>query len=139
MQNTGFLVRFIDIGLIILFGFIWVSDISTFSHIDMSGDDKKQKSEQTEKIDILKVQVGKRGVYSVINQKTGEVECGEVEQSGLERCLDRANEQSTQRGRRAVVLIEPSEESAVQHTVNVLDICQRLGIPKNINKRPLQL
>lgn len=139
MQNTGFLVRFIDIGLIILFGFIWVSDISTFSHIDMSGDDQEQQSEQTEEIEILRVQVGQRGIYSVVNRKTGEVECGEVEQSGLERCLDRANKQSTQRGSRAVVLIEPSEKSAVQHTVNVLDICQRLGIPKNINKTPLQL
>ncbi|WP_423824978.1 ExbD/TolR family protein [Salinibacter ruber] len=139
MQNTGFLVRFIDIGLIILFGFIWVSDISTFSHIDMSGDDQQKQSEQTEEIVILRVSVGQRGVYSVVNRKTGEVECSEVEKSELERCLGRANEESSQRGRRAVVLIEPSEESAVQHTVNVLDICQRLGIPKNINKAPLQL
>ncbi len=105
----------------------------------MSGDDQKQQSEQTEEIAILRVNVGQGGVYSVMNRKTGEVECSEVEQSGLERCLGRANKESSQRGRRAVVLIEPSEESAVQHTVNVLDICQRLGIPKNINKAPLQL
>lgn len=139
MHNSGFLVRFIDIGLIILFGFIWVSDISTFSHIDMSGDEQEQQSEQTEKITILRVQVAQRGIYSVKNQQTDAVECSEVNQTVLERCLDRASGEVTERGRRAVVLIDPSRESAVQHTVNVLDICQRLGIPKNINKKPLQL
>lgn len=139
MKNTGFLVRFIDIGLIILFGFIWVSDISTFSHIDMSGNEKDQQSEQTEEITILRVQVDRGGDYSVLNQQTETPECNNVSTAELERCLVRSTEEVTQRGRRAVVLIEPSEESAVQHTVNVLDICQRLGIPKNINKKPLQL
>ncbi|WP_103028102.1 biopolymer transporter ExbD [Salinibacter altiplanensis] len=139
MQNTGFLVRFIDIGLIILFGFIWVSDISTFSHIEMSGDDQQNQSEQTEEVTILRVQARKGGTYNVVNRETDALECSRVDKSGLEGCLRRARENVSQRGRRAVVLIEPSQESAVQHTVDVLDICQRLGIPKNIHKKPLQL
>jgi biopolymer transport protein ExbD len=139
MQNAGFLVRFIDIGLIILFGFIWVSDISTFTHINMSGDEQEQQSEQAEKIEILKVQIRRGGVFSVVNQETGNTECRDVRRKALQSCLDRADQESRQRDRRAVVLIEPSEASAVQHTVDVLDICQRLGIPKNINKKPLQL
>jgi biopolymer transport protein ExbD len=139
MQNAGFLVRFIDIGLIILFGFIWVSDISTFTHIDMSGEEQEQQSEQTEEIVLLKVQIRRGGFYSVVNQETGGVECNDVRRDALESCLSSTDQELRQRDRRAVVLIEPSEASAVQHTVDVLDICQRLGIPKNINKKPLQL
>lgn len=139
MQNAGFLVRFIDIGLIILFGFIWVSDISTFTHIDMSGEEQEQQSEQTEEILLLKVQIRRGGLYSVVNQETGGVECSDVRRDALESCLRSADQELRQRNRRAVVLIEASEASAVQHTVDVLDICQRLGIPKNINKKPLQL
>lgn len=139
MKNTGFLLRFIDIGLIILFAFVWVSDITTFSHIDMSGNERESETQKDEKIVLLKVQVNRGGDFVVANQESGAVQCDQVGRVALENCLDQANRELQERGRRPVVLISPSEESAVQHTVDVLDICQRLGIPKNINKKSLQL
>lgn len=139
MKNTGFLLRFIDIGLIILFAFVWVSDITTFSHIDMSGNEKDNRTQEDERIVLLKVQVNRGGNFVVVNQESGTVQCSQVGRAALENCLDRANRELQEKDRRAVVLISPSEESAVQHTVDVLDICQRLGIPKNINKEQLQL
>ena len=139
MKNTGFLLRFIDIGLIVLFAFVWVSDITTFSQIDMSGGDKSEKTDPNEDIILLKVDVNRGGEFTVTNQESNAVRCDGVDRDALESCLDRANQELTKRGRRPVVLISPSEKSAVQHTVDALDVCQRLGIPKNINKKPLQL
>jgi biopolymer transport protein ExbD len=139
MKNTGFLLRFIDIGLIVLFAFVWVSDITTFSRIDMTGGDKAQNTDPNEDIILLKVDVNRGGEFTVTNQESNAVRCGSVDRDALESCLDRANQELTKMGRRPVVLISPSEKSAVQHTVDVLDVCQRLGIPKNINKKPLQL
>ena len=139
MNDAGFLIRFIDIGLIILFGFIWVSDITTFTHIDVSGDEQESKTQKDERLAILEVQVNRGGLFVVANQESGATECENVRRDGLQRCLSRADQELSQRNKRAVVLIKPSEASAVQHTVDVLDVCQRLGIPKNINKDPLQL
>jgi biopolymer transport protein ExbD len=139
MNDAGFLIRFIDIGLIILFGFIWVSDITTFTHIDMSGDEQEQQTQKNERLAILEVQVNRGGLFAVTNQESGAIECENVRRDELQSCLSRADRELAQRNKRAVVLISPSEASAVQHTVDVLDVCQRLGIPKNINKDPLQL
>jgi len=139
MNDAGFLIRFIDIGLIILFGFIWVSDITTFTHIDMSGDEQEQQTQKNERLAILEVQVKRGGLFAVTNQESGAIECENVRRDELQSCLSRADQELAQRNKRAVVLINPSEASAVQHTVDVLDVCQRLGIPKNINKDPLQL
>jgi len=139
MNDAGFLIRFIDIGLIILFGFIWVSDITTFTHIDMSGDEQEQQTQKNERLAILEVQVKRGGLFAVTNQESGAIECENVRRDELQSCLSRADRELAQRNKRAVVLINPSEASAVQHTVDVLDVCQRLGIPKNINKDPLQL
>lgn len=139
MNDAGFLIRFIDIGLIILFGFIWVSDITTFTHIDVSGDEKESQTQKDERLAILEVQVNRGGLFVVTNQESGATECEGVRRDGLQSCLSRADRELSQRNKRAVVLIKPSEASAVQHTVDVLDVCQRLGIPKNINKDQLQL
>jgi biopolymer transport protein ExbD len=139
MNDAGFLIRFIDIGLIILFGFIWVSDITTFTHIDMSGDEQEQQTQKNERLAILEVQVKRGGLFAVTNQESGAIECENVRRDELQSCLSRADRELAQGNKRAVVLISPSEASAVQHTVDVLDVCQRLGIPKNINKDPLQL
>lgn len=139
MNDAGFLIRFIDIGLIILFGFIWVSDITTFTHIDMSGDEQEQQTQKNERLAILEVQVNRGGLFVVTDQESGAIECENVRRDELQSCLSRADRELAQRNKRAVVLINPSEASAVQHTVDVLDVCQRLGIPKNINKDPLQL
>ena len=37
MATRGFLIRFIDIGLIVLFGFLMISDIDTMSRVDLAG------------------------------------------------------------------------------------------------------
>ena len=39
MASRGFLIRFIDIGLIVLFGFLMISEIDASSRVDLAGAD----------------------------------------------------------------------------------------------------
>ena len=38
MATRGFLIRFIDIGLIVLFGFLMISDIDMLSRVDLASE-----------------------------------------------------------------------------------------------------
>ena len=139
MRSSGFLIRFIDIGLIVLFGFLWISDIDTYSRIDMPGSQPSQPQSETSEISYLRVQIEPGGIFTVISQETSGALCRDVGLQALESCLVDARDNLQSEGRRTVVLVEPSESSIVQHTVDVLDVCDRHGISKNINARELEL
>jgi len=138
LNRSGFLIRFIDIGLILLLGFLWISDISTFAQIEMPDDEEEQSTEQTDTF-FLKVQVLKAGEFTLVEMGSQDVLCSDVSRSQLEKCLRTARDRIQSEEERPVVLIEPIKASAVQHTVDVMDICDRIGIPKSISKRQLQL
>lgn len=139
LSRGGFLIRFIDIGLIILMGFIWISDISAFSHINMPSKSQKEATENKMEMVFLDVRVAKGGLFTVVNQDSKNVPCQQVDRKALESCLNTVDQTLRQNKQRPVVLIKPDKASAVQHTVDVLDICDRLGIPKNIYNRELRL
>lgn len=140
LDNSGFLIRFIDIGLILLLGFIGISDISSFSRIEMPNRKPKQeKTQQQQSRAFIRVEVLKRGNFAVRQMDPEKELCTPDDRKALERCL-RSTQNRLQKGdRQMIVLIEPTEASAVQHTVDVMDICDRLGVPKSINKSELQL
>lgn len=138
-RRSGFLIRFIDIGLIVLFGFLIISDIDSFSQIDMPGSDQDRTDEDPQEMTFVTVEVTAEGTFTVIDRASGDVPCQDVDREALETCLVEVDAQQRQEGRRAVVLVEPAEASIVQHTVDVLDICDRHGILKNINANELKL
>ena len=139
MQRSSFLIRFIDIGLIILFGFITISDIDTYSRIDMPGSDQSTTSDDPKQMTLVTVEIAPGGVFTVVERASETVPCQDVDRDGLEECLVNVRDRLQQAGEQAVVLVEPDERSIVQHTVDVLDICDRHGILKNINASELKL
>ncbi len=139
MQRSSFLIRFIDIGLIILFGFITISDIDTYSRIDMPGSDQSSTSDDPQQMTLVTVEIAPGGVFTVVERASETVSCQDVDRDGLEECLVNVRDRLQQAGEQAVVLVEPDERSIVQHTVDVLDICDRHGILKNINASELKL
>lgn len=139
LNSSGFLIRFIDIGLILLLGFLWISDISTFTQIEMPNEEEEQQSTEQTDTFFLKVQVLKGGEFTLVEMESQEVLCSEVPRPDLEECLRTARDRIQGEEARPVVLIEPIKASAVQHTVDAMDICDRLGIPKSISKSKLQL
>ena len=139
MQRSSFLIRFIDIGLIILFGFITISDIDTYSRIDMPGSDQSNTSDDPQEMTLVTVEIAPGGRFTVVERASETLPCQDVDRDGLEECLVNVRDRLRQEGQQAVVLVEPDERSIVQHTVDVLDICDRHGILKNINASELKL
>lgn len=139
MKNSGFLLRFIDIGLIILFGFLIISDINSFTYIDMPGSSQNKTATDPQEMTFVSVSISPRNMFTVEVRESGRVPCSNVEKGGLEECLVEVESSLSRQGQRAIVLVQPSEASMVQRTVDVLDICDKHGILKNINVSGLKL
>ena len=139
MKRPGFLLRFIDIGLIILFGFLVISDIDVFSHIDMPSDDEDEVTEEQLEMAFISVEIFFGEEFTASDIETEQVLCERVSLAGLEECLVDMRAQYEEQGMQPVVLIEPEDDSIVQSTIDVLDVCDRHGIARNINVSELEL
>jgi len=136
MATRGFLIRFIDIGLIVLFGFLMISDIESLSRVDLAGAQQQEIEEPTDDPDeraFIIVEVAPDGRFGISDPATPEA--GFVVAANSESLAEEL------RSRRAVneaasletiVLIQPDLASAVQYTVDVMDVCDRLSIAKSL-------
>lgn len=184
MATRGFLIRFIDIGLIVLFGFLMISDIEASSRVELAGSEASTDTapEPEEAQAFVVVEIAADGAFVVRESPappedagsgvgrvlTTGVESGEtvaVADSGvapgeeaaavadsvmrvgsaagtgelrvggaaaLTEALRRLAASNEAAGRRTVVLIEPHPASEVQRTVDVMDVCDRLGLTKSL-------
>ena len=142
MATRGFLIRFIDIGLIVLFGFLMISDIDASSRVELSGSTPEVVEEERSDEDraAVLVRIGPTGTYSVADLSGGadaEMESvpGTVRGEALAALalrLTGAREAHEGRGLATLVLIEPHPASVVQRTIDVMDLCDRLSLPKSL-------
>ncbi|WP_340106291.1 ExbD/TolR family protein [Rhodohalobacter sp. 8-1] len=138
MKNNSFLIRFIDIGLILLFGFIIISDITVRSQIELPGSDPGEPSEDRQPL-VMTIEV-----ESATKFRVSEVESerligvfDSVEE--LENGLLQYRNQIRSQGLTPLALLELSAEAKMQTFIDVLDLCDKLGIPKNVNEETLRL
>ena len=164
MATRGFLIRFIDIGLIVLFGFLMISDIEASSRVDLGGatEESEEPSETPEDQRFVLVEIAADGSFfvgewipnpgtptdSVTGSPTDTVSRsfpeGEAEQASppprvrvqtveaLEDAVAILVAAHRSAGREIVVLIEPHPASAVQRTVDAMDVSDRLGVTKSL-------
>ncbi len=137
MNSSGLIIRLIDIAMIILFGFIAISDIKVRAQIKLPSEQKEENEQVEPKEPVLMfVKIDMSQGFVV---EEGEQVVGVTSQlTDLEKILLERFHQSKAMGRELVVLIEPDEDSMIQYTVNVMDICERNSIPKNINYESMQ-
>lgn len=143
MRNSSFIIRFIDIGLIILFGFLIISDITIRSELEMSGSESNKSGEDEGKdprqIQLLVIKVDIDGLISVSDYKTS-IQLGEYSDTNLLRDQLKLLRQETEKRNESVAaLIEMQERVTMQQLIDILDLCDELGIPKNINVQALRL
>ncbi len=135
MQNRGYLIRFIDIGLILLFGFLMISDLTVISQITLPGkSDEAPENRNNAERTYIGVTIDEQGVYTISDLASQEplyVNINAAEE--LEFFLKILKERYQSEGQVLSVLIEPGPESAMQHLINALDVCERLALQKNIN------
>lgn len=129
MTKGGIIIRLIDVALIILFGFIAISDLKVRAQIKLPSD--KQESESKRKQELIFVEIGLDDAFIIKKEETILAQTTALEE--LERSLIRLYKDYKSKGSEVVVLIKPHKDSIIQRTVDVLDICERHQIPKNIN------
>jgi len=138
MKRNSFLIRFIDIGLILLFGFIIISDITVRSQIELPGSDpgEPQQDRQPHMLAIKLMGNTSFGLYDSME----ETELGVYETlSDLETGLRSYDRQLREQGKTTVALIELDDATHMQTFIDVMDLCDKLGIAKNVNEETLRL
>jgi|GEM_PF-460846 biopolymer transport protein ExbD len=137
MATRGFLIRFIDIGLIVLFGFLMISDIDTMSRVDLAG--ARQDVAETEEVTdddergFIAVDILPDGRFLLSDPRDPDaVLMGAATIETLTAELAARHRMHTEAGTETVVLIQPDPASAVQFTVDVMDVCDRLGLMKSL-------
>jgi len=137
MNSGGIIIRLIDVAMIILFGFIAISDIKVRAQIKLPTDqqEERQQTEEKEPV-VLFVKIELDQGYILEENEVVIAEINEAKE--LEEFLLQRYEQAKASGLDMVLLIEPDENSIIQKTVDVLDICERYKIPKNINYESMQ-
>jgi len=137
MSKGGTLIRLIDVAMIILFGFIAISDIKVRAQIKLPSEKQESLDNEEEKQpELVFVRIDADHVFVVEHNHeqllttnvTGELEAF-LKQLMVTYRADK---------RDMVVLVEPHEDSVIQRTIDVLDMCERNRIPKNINYESMQ-
>ena len=134
MTSRGFLIRFIDIGLILLFGFVMISDIESLSQVELSPESSAQEAEQDETDrTFVTVVIDPDDVFAIADPASGTVIAAGIARTDvLSELLRRLQEDTEQAQRHLIVLISPDPNSTVQRTVDVMDVCDRLNLAKSL-------
>lgn len=132
MRPSGFIIRFIDIGLLLLIGFLMISDLSVDTQIRLPGGESSDaQPDQQETMVSLEIQADNS--FRVRSDDGLFQEVLAVDVAELEQVMKEIELVIRQSGQNPVVLIKPSGESAMQTTVHVMDLCDELGLPKNLS------
>ena len=136
MASRGFLIRFIDIGLIVLFGFLMISDIDALSRVELAAaTELEDASDPRPDVAALAVDIEADGSFR-IGSPAGATPVYDSLNSteALEAALDALRAYRRQEGMETLVVIRPSLYAPVQRMVDAMDVADRLRL-----KRSLQL
>lgn len=135
-MTGGMIVRLIDVVLIILFGFIGISDIQNKTQIKLPG--KTQNAPvQSEIVTVtVLVAIEPGDYYEITVQEEGEEgdEPFPVQSlANLRTALQQLSEQIRSESKNMVVIIDPRENASMQQTIDVFDMCEEEGYAKSID------
>ena len=127
MNKGGFIIRLIDITLIILFGFISISDLKVQGLIKLpqlvEGEDSQQQIIPL----VIKIAGAQQFEYIENRQARPASSLAELE-IFMEETVDRHQQE---RGN-ILVFIKPDIDTPVQLTVDVIDLCRKFNLTKNL-------
>lgn len=135
MATRGFLIRFIDIGLIVLFGFLMISDIEASSRVELAsaGGEEEVVPEDPDDRRLIFVTVMPDGAFALSESDTLAPGPGIVRGSAaLAGALTLRRGAHEAAGAETVVVIQPDPDSPVQFTVDVMDVADRLSLAKSL-------
>ncbi len=135
MLRGGTIIRLIDVVLIILLGFLGITDFEIKSQIKLPSAGPGKKQEMKQQIVYLNIENSHKFILSEGQNNSTQIDSV----TALERIITVLNTKYVQDNKRMVVVIEPGEESVVQTTVDVMDICEKYQIPKSLSYAKINL
>jgi biopolymer transport protein ExbD len=134
MLKGGMIIRLIDVVLITLLGFLGITDFEVKSQIKLPSAADNGQQEIRQQFIFLDIKDNQQ--FDVVDgQNTKEIE-GINE---LEDFLVKLNNHYIQNYKQMIVVIEPGLETVVQTTVDVMDICEKHNILKNLSYSQVDL
>jgi len=135
MLKGGTIIRLIDVVLIILLGFLGITDFEVKSQIKLPSF-----------IESTQREINQQFIFLIIkNEKQFELLDGqniikEIEGiSALEDIIVQLNNVFLQNYKQMILVIEPNIETMIQTTVDVMDICEKYQIPKSLSYSQIEL
>jgi len=129
MRSSSLLIRFIDIGLIILFGFLSISDLENTSRLNVGDADRAMATVEPDEVETIIVNVAPGSYFSILRKAeafdSGPILGAQNLEAALRTIVDSLRIDGKEE---IVVVINPHAQSIVQQTIDVMDICTRLGI-----------
>lgn len=130
-MRGGMIIRLVDVVLILLFGFLAISDIQVKRQLRLPGPSESETVQQASETVFLFVKIDPADRYRLVldDQELLAVADVEVLRGGL---LD-ASRQIREAGNQPVIIIDPDPQATVQRTISVFDICEEENLVKSIN------
>lgn len=129
-MRGGMIVRLIDVVLILLFGFIAISDIQLKRQIRLPGPAKDEPKEQPGTL-FLVVAIEKDGPYVLKIDEKEILRTRKLRDLRLQ--LRRTAQAVRSEHKSPVVIIDPDPDATMQRTIDVFDLCEKERLPKSIN------
>ena len=126
MKKGGFLLRFVDVVLILLFGFIVISDIDEDSQIILPESSETEQAEP-ELYDVIYIGILSDGTFFDERQNISFASSDDL-RTYIQRHRDRFGDD-------AKVRIRANYDTQAAHTIEVAGICDELGVKKAIDVR----
>ena len=130
-MTGGMMVRLIDVVLIILFGFLAISDIQMKRQIRLPEPKNEQSETPPDQSTYIFIRISPMGEFDVeVEDMTTEhfVTPSEL-RTGLQAIVKILYEME----KNPLVIIDPHPEASMQATVDVFDVCEEEGLPRSIN------
>lgn len=135
MFKVGTIIRLIDVVLIVLFGFLSITDITNKSQIKLPSNFDGAQKEVEQQIIFLNIKDDQR--FELIDEQNTTKEVIGLDE--LEEIIVRLDNDYRKRYRQMILVIEPAIETMIQTTVNVMDICEKHQILKNLSYPQIEL
>jgi len=135
MLRGGTIIRLIDVVLIILLGFLGITDFEVKSQVKLPSaveNGQREIKQQFIFLDILS-----DNLFEIVDEHNSVKKIENLEI--LEKSLVNLNNYYLQNFKQMILIIEPDQESVIQTTVDVMDICEKNQILKNLSYSNVEL
>lgn len=130
-MRGGMIIRLIDVVLILLFGFLAISDIQMRRQIRMPGPSEEQKLPEEKKDVYIFIKIDNQGQFAIEMDQTESFSTSDL--SELRERLTKTADDTYARELNPIVIIDPALDASVQSVISVFDICEEERLPKSIN------